>query len=79
MTVKILRYVERRETDVMQHHLTDEQYAEFLERRKRGNTAELGAWINSISTCTYFDSYGGHIPPETVQIFDDREKEYIAD
>ncbi|EJO9850400.1 hypothetical protein NVD72_004425 [Salmonella enterica] len=79
MAVKILRYVERRETDIMQHTLTDEQYAEFLERRKHGNTAELGAWINSITPCTYYDSYGGYVPGETVQIFDDREKEYIQD
>lgn len=78
MAVRILRYVERRETDIMQHHLTDKQYAEFLERRKSEDTATLGAWINSISPCTYFDSYG-YAPGVTVQLFDDQEKEYIAE
>ncbi|BEU76243.1 hypothetical protein Shin27_0400 [Escherichia coli phage Shin27] len=79
MAVRILRYVERKETDIMQHHLTDGQYAQFLEMQKSGaSTAALGAWINSVSTCTHFDSYG-YTPAETVQIFDDYEKEYIAD
>ncbi|WYX90276.1 hypothetical protein PTQ24_000001 [Salmonella phage KKP_3822] len=53
MAVRILRYVERKETDIMQHHLTDAQYAQFLEMQKSGaDTATLGAWINSVSTCT---------------------------
>lgn len=74
--VKIRRTVQRVETDVIEHELTPEEYAEFKEQRKALNTGELGQWLaDTANHSKYWDSYGTDY--DTTSIYDEFEDETI--